>query len=292
MKRSKFIQSLGALGALSFTNMTLVDLENLALNFPVTEKMPVLFVGHGNPMNAIEDNEFSRTWKSLGNELKPSYILCISAHWESKGTFVTGEQKPKTIHDFGGFPQALFNAQYPSPGSPELAKTIQALVTEPEIHLTDKWGLDHGTWSVLLPMFPEANIPVLQMSLDRNLSPQKMYDLAKQLTPLRKKGVLIIGSGNIVHNLRYARISEANPTPYDWALEFDALSKKLINQRDHKSLINFKNLGSAANMSIPTDEHFLPLLYTLALQEKTESIQYFNETMAFGSGSMRSFIIS
>ncbi len=292
MKRSKFIKSLGALGALSFTNMTLVDLENLALNLPVTEKMPVLFVGHGNPMNAIEDNEFSRSWKSIGKELKPSYILCISAHWESNGTFVTGEQKPKTIHDFGGFPQALFDAQYPSPGSPELAKTIQDLVTEPEIHLTDKWGLDHGTWSVLLPMFPEANIPVLQMSLDRNLSPQKMYDLARQLAPLRKKGVLIIGSGNIVHNLRYARISEANPTPYDWALEFDALSKKLIDQRDHQSLINFKNLGSAANMSIPTDEHFLPLLYTLALQEKSESIQYFNETMAFGSGSMRSFIIS
>lgn len=272
--------------------MTLVDLENLALNLPVTEKMPVLFVGHGNPMNAIEDNEFSRTWKSLGKELKPSYILCISAHWESKGTFVTGEQKPKTIHDFGGFPQALFDAKYPSPGSPELAKTIQTLVTEAPIHLTEKWGLDHGTWSVLLPMFPEANIPVLQMSLDRNLSPQKMYDLAKQLAPLRKKGVLIIGSGNIVHNLRYARISEANPTPYDWALEFDALSKKLIDARDHESLINFRKLGHAADMSIPTDEHYLPMLYTLALQEKNENIRYFNETLAFASGSMRSFIIS
>lgn len=292
MKRGHFIKSLATIGALGLTSMTLSDLKKLADLLPKTAKLPVLFVGHGNPMNAILDNEISRTWRRIGADLRPRYILCISAHWESNGTFITGEIRPKTIHDFGGFPQALFDAQYPVVGSPQLAQTIKQLIAEPEIHLTDQWGLDHGSWSILLQMFPNADVPTLQLSLDRTLSPQQMYDFAAQLQPLRQKGVLIIGSGNIVHNLRYANLSEANPKPYEWAEEFDLLSKKLIDQRNHQSLINFRTLGKAADMSIPTDEHYLPLLYALALQGKSENVTYFNETMAFGSGSMRSFIIS
>ena len=292
MNRKSFVKSLGALGALSLTSMTLLDLEKLSETLQKSERMPALFVGHGNPINAILKNEFSQEWRNVGARLKPQMILCISAHWESQGTFVTGETSPKTIHDFGGFPQALFDVQYPVPGSPELAKTIQQTITEPAVHLTDKWGLDHGSWSVLIQMFPEANIPVLQMSLDRNLSPQQMYDLGKQLSFLRDRGVLVVGSGNIVHNLRYANLREANPKPYDWAIEFDNQVKHLLDSRDHQSLINFKKLGNAANMSIPTDEHYIPMLYILGLQGKNEQIQYFNDSIAFGSGSMRSFVVT
>ena len=291
MDRKSFIKSFGALSALSLISMRLRDIENLAQTFARTERTPVLFVGHGNPMNAIEDNVHSRAWKEVAKDLHPQLILCISAHWESRGTYITGDAHPKTIHDFGGFPQALFDANYPAPGSPETATLIQQQIQEPEVHLTDRWGLDHGTWSVLLQMFPSADIPVLQMSMDRTLSPAQMYQLGKQLAFLRSRGVLIMGSGNIVHNLGMVRWGD-DPEPYDWAVEFDNKVKELIDRRDHAALIRYRDLGRAAQLSVPTPDHYLPLLYTLGLQEKAEEVYYFNETMAFGSGSMRSFVIT
>jgi len=271
--------------------MKLNELNKLADNFAPSPKMPVLFVGHGNPMNAISENSFTRGWaESVKNLPNPKAILCVSAHWETKGTFVTAMESPRTIHDFGGFPQELFDVQYPASGSPEYAKEVQKVVEKTEVHLDHEWGLDHGTWSVLVKMFPDANVPVFQLSLDYTKPPQYHYELAQQLSSLRRKGVLIVGSGNIVHNLRMADLrNESNP--YDWALEFDALSKELIKKREHSKLINYQALGNAAKLSIPTAEHYLPMLYALALHEKDEELGFFNEEMAFRSGSMRSFKI-
>ncbi len=250
--------------------------------------MPVLFIGHGSPMNAIEQNEFTYTWQALGNSLpKPRAILCISAHWETKGTFITAMEKPQTIHDFGGFPQALFDVQYPAPGSPELAKETKAIVSKTNVGLDLTWGLDHGAWSVIKYLYPGAEIPVIQMSLDYYLDAQHHYDLAKELTVLRNKGVLIIGSGNMVHNLR--RVDWSNPdTGYDWAQEANAKFKKLIIDNDHHQLINYRSLGSEVMLAIPTPEHFLPLLYTLALKAENEKISFFNDKYVMGSLSMTS----
>ena len=292
MDRISFIKSLGALGTLSLTNMTLIDLKKLSDHLPASDLMPVLFVGHGNPMNAIEDNEFSRGWQRASEGLKPAVILCVSAHWETHGSYVTGMDHPETIHDFGGFPQALFDTQYPAPGSPAMAKVIQDIVTTAHVGITQEWGLDHGTWSVLIKMFPNADVPVLQLSLDRSLSADKMYALAQELGVLRTKGVLIVGSGNIVHNLRLGKFGGSDPAPYDWAIEFDEQVAGLINERNHASLVDYRNLGKAANLSIPTPEHYLPMLYTLGLQRRDEHAHFFNESIAFGSGSMRSFIIA
>jgi 4,5-DOPA dioxygenase extradiol len=248
--------------------------------------MPVLFVGHGSPMNAIEKNAYHNKWIELGKTLpKPKAILVVSAHWLTKGTKVTAMEKPKTIHDFGGFPQELFDAQYPANGSPEFAKRTEALVTKTKIELDFEWGLDHGTWSVLLPMYPKADIPVFQLSIDYSQPPQYHYDLAKELSALRKKGVLIIGSGNIVHNL--GMVDWAGKV-YDWAIEFDEKIKKFIDERNHSEIINYEKMGSIAKLAVPTNDHYLPLLYTLALQQKNETISYFNETCEMGSISMRS----
>lgn len=255
-----------------------------------TVQMPVIFAGHGNPMNAIEENSFTRGWaNSVKGVATPKAILCISAHWETRGTHVTAMDMPRTIHDFGGFPQALFDVQYPSPGAPEMAEEVQNTITATTVGLDYDWGLDHGTWSVLIKMFPDANIPVFQLSLDRTKGPQYHYELGKQLSSLRKKGVLIIGSGNVVHNLRMARFNDNNP--YDWAIEFDELTKTLINSKEHQQLVNYHQLGQAAQLSIPTPEHYLPLLYILGLQERGEEVEFFNEQIAFKSGSMRSLII-
>jgi len=253
------------------------------------EIMPVLFVGHGNPMNAIEKNEYHNSWIELGKALpKPKAILCISAHWLTKGTKVTAMEKPKTIHDFGGFPQELFDVQYPVNGSPEFAKETQTLITKTKVQSDLDWGLDHGTWSVLLPMYPNADIPVFQLSLDYSQLPQYHYDLAKELSVLRKKGVLIIGSGNIVHNLGMV---DWGGKAYDWAIEFDEKIKNFINNGDHSSVINYEKLGRIATLAVPTNDHYLPLLYTLALQEKNENVSYFNEKCEMGSLSMRSLKI-
>lgn len=290
MKRNEFLK-LMALLPVTGAAMKMNQLENIAKNFGSSAKMPVMFVGHGNPMNAIQDNSFTRGWANAVKGMpKPTAILVVSAHWETAGTYVTAMDKPKTIHDFYGFPQQLFDVEYPSPGSPEYAKEVQKTVQKTHVDLDYNWGLDHGTWSVLTKMYPGADIPVFQLSIDYRKPAQYHYDLAKELAALREKGVLIIGSGNIVHNLRLADLrNESNP--YDWAVEFDNMAKDFIEKGDHKSLIEYEKLGSSAILSIPTPEHYLPMIYTLALQGKGEEVQFFNEEMAFRSGSMRSFRI-
>lgn len=263
-----------------------------------TGRMPVLFIGHGSPMNAIEDNESSRGWKLAARSLpKPKAILCISAHWETWGTLVTAMAKPRTIHDFGGFPRPLYEAQYPAPGNPALAREICELVKRSDVALDQDWGLDHGCWSVLKQMFPAADIPVVQLSLDTAKTAQAQYVLAKELAPLRKQGILILGSGNIVHNLRRVvlrnnSLSDFN-TPFglDWALEASALFKKLIDEDRHAELANYQSLGSAVQLAVPTPEHYLPLLYALALKEAGESITYFNDYPLAGSLTMTSLVI-
>lgn len=274
--------------------------EKFNLDHHETAKpMPVLFVGHGNPMNAIEDNAFSRNWREVGKTLpKPKAILCISAHWETWGTLVTAMQQPRTIHDFGGFPQELYEAQYPAPGSPWLAQVTKNTVKRIKIGLDEDWGLDHGSWSVLKQMYPQAGFPVVQLSLDYTKTPAEHYELAKDLAPLRQQGVLILGSGNMVHNLRRIvlkdnKLSDFNvPFGLDWALEANALLKKLIDERQHDQLVNYHTLGSAVQLAVPTPEHYLPLLYTLALQQEDETVAYFNDQPLAGSLTMTSWIIA
>jgi 4,5-DOPA dioxygenase extradiol len=250
---------------------------------------PVLFVGHGSPTNANEDNEFSRAWESVGREIiQPKAILCISAHWETDGPMVTAMEKPRTIHDFGGFPRELYEMKYPSPGSPELAETIRSTIKTVDILPDTSWGLDHGTWSVLCRMFPAADIPVLQLSLDLTRDGAYHYNLGRELAFLREQGVMIIGSGNIVHNLM---VIHWGGRPFDWAEEFDTSAKRLIREGDHAPLIHFEELGKNASLSINSGEHYLPLLYALALQNKGEPVEFFNESIFAGSISMRGLII-
>ena len=255
--------------------------------------MPVLFVGHGSPMNAVEENEFVAGWRSLRGKLpEPRAILCISAHWETRGTYVTSMYKPRTIHDFGGFPKALYEVDYPAPGSPAVAKEAKSIIKKTEVVLDDKWGLDHGSWSVIKHLYPEADVPVVQLSLDYSRSPGEHFDLAGELLSLRRKGVLIIGSGNIVHNLgmiSWERMNEAG-FGYDWALEANEKIKDFIYSNDHNSLINYKLQGRAMDLAIPTPEHFLPLLYILALREEDEAMEVFNDKAMAGSLTMTSFI--
>ncbi len=261
--------------------------------------MPVLFVGHGSPMNAIEDNVFSHTWRSLGPALpKPAAILCVSAHWETRGTQVTAMERPRTIHDFGGFPRELYEAQYPAPGSASLAQEVGQMLGLGPAALDQRWGLDHGCWSVVMPMFPAADIPVLQLSLDVGKSGQAHYETGRALAALRKQGVLIVGSGNIVHNLRLVTLSAAWPdginTPfgYDWAIEANDLFKKLIDARDHRPLAEYQGLGRAAQLAINSAEHYKPVLYALGLQEPDEQVWYFNDVAVAGSLTMTSFVIN
>lgn len=255
------------------------------------EKLPVLFIGHGSPMNGIEDNEFSRTWMKFGNEIpKPKAVLVISAHWLTNGTHVTAMNNPKTIHDFGGFPQALFDVQYPAKGNPELAKLTSDLITTTQVGLDHEWGLDHGTWTVVRHMYPNADIPVLQLSIDYNKPPQYHFDLAKQLQSLRKKGVLIIGSGNMVHNLGMVAWDKLQESEYgfDWAIEMNQIFKEKIGNRDFQSLIQYEKLNTAAKLAIPTPDHYYPLLYTLALQDNQDEISFFNDKAVGGSLTMTS----
>lgn len=255
------------------------------------QKMPVLFIGHGSPMNAIEDNEFSNRWQQMGQEIpKPRAVVVVSAHWLTQGTAVTAMSQPKTIHDFGGFPQALFDVQYPAPGDPNLATEIQKLVTNPSVVLDHDWGLDHGTWSVVKHMYPKTDIPVLQLSIDYHKPAKYHYELAKQLLSLRKKGVLIIGSGNMVHNLRmvaWNKLSEPE-FGYDWALEMNAIFKQKISTRNHVDLIAYEKLSKAASLAIPTPDHYYPLLYILALQTDTDAVEFFNDKAVGGSLTMTS----
>ncbi len=254
-----------------------------------SEIMPVLFVGHGSPMNAIEDNPFSHAWEEMGRTLPcPRAIVVISAHWETAGTCVTAMERPSTLYDFHGFPQELYEISYPAPGDPGLARSIKKAVSDPVINLDFGWGLDHGAWSVLRRMFPAEDIPVVQLSLDFDRPPEFHYGLGKQLAFLRKQGIMIIGSGNIVHNLR-AIVWE--DTAFDWARKFDERVKCLILAGEHQPLIDYTALGEDALLAIPTNEHYLPLLYVLALQDPADRISFFCESVTLGSVSMRSFIL-
>jgi 4,5-DOPA dioxygenase extradiol len=260
-----------------------------------TEKMPVLFLGHGSPMNAIEENRFVRGFREAGERIpKPKAVLCISAHWETRGTRVTAMDRPRTIHDFGGFPRELFEVQYPAPGSPALAKETRDMVKKTPVGLDESWGLDHGAWSVIKHLFPDADVPVIQMSLDRTQAPQYHYELAKEIASLRQKGILIIGSGNMVHNL--GRVSwehlDDDGFAFDWAREANEKMKALIAGGDHEQLIRYNRLGHAVEMAVPTAEHYLPLLYILALKERNESVGYFNDRLVGGSISMTSLVVS
>ncbi|MGB8647894.1 MAG: 4,5-DOPA dioxygenase extradiol [Anaerolineae bacterium] len=278
--------------------MNTKDLMSFAENLSSTAPMPVLFVGHGSPMNAIEDNEFSRGWREVGKTVpRPNAILCISAHWETRGTLVTAMDKPRTIHDFGGFPRELYEAQYPAPGSAWLAQETQSTVKRTQVAFDDNWGLDHGCWSVLKQMFPDADVPVIQMSLDRTKPAQYHYDLAKELAPLREKGVLIVGSGNMVHNLGRVvlvthTVSDFNiPFGLDWAIEANELFKKLIDANHHQALANYQALGRAVQLAVPTPEHYLPMLYALALKGEKDALSYFNDKPLAGSLTMTSLKI-
>jgi 4,5-DOPA dioxygenase extradiol len=268
-------------------NQSLRDLHNM---YPLTDQtMPVLFVGHGNPMNALEENPFSKAWETIGKDIpRPRAILCISAHWETLGTQVTGMDHPRTIHDFGGFPRKLYEVQYPAPGSPELARLLQTTVQKTLVKLDSNWGLDHGTWSVLCRMFPVADIAVVQLSLDHTQKPEYHYALAKELAGLRKRGVLVVGSGNIVHNLGLVAFEDKG---YDWAIEFDETAKRLIQSGDFDALVHYENLGRAAKLAIPTEEHYLPLLYALALKDEKDTVRFFADQITMGSLSMRSLLI-
>jgi len=271
--------------------MKLTELEKLGDSFGPSDRMPLFFFGHGSPMNAIELNQFSREWQKIGQALpKPKAILCISAHWETKGTYVTAMERPRTIHDFGGFPAELFAVQYNAPGSPELAGQARAAIHTTQVLSDDQWGLDHGCWSVVRHLYPKADIPVVQMSIDYTKPPQYHYDLARELAVLRRKGILIIGSGNMVHNLGRVDWSRLKDPEYgfDWALTASDKMKKYILDGNHKDLINYKAQGPEFLLSIPSPEHYIPLLYTLGLQEKDEAPALFNDKAIMGSLTMTS----
>ncbi len=290
MKRLHFTKSL-ALLPLMKKSMELKALGQLSNALSATEKMPVLFLGHGSPMNAIEENEFVLGFRKVGRELqKPTAILCISAHWETNGTYVTAMEHPRTIHDFGGFPQALFDVQYPAPGSPALAKETRELVKKTTIGLDEKWGLDHGAWSVIKHLYPNADIPIIQMSLDYSKPAQYHFDLAQELSVLRQKGILIVGSGNMVHNLGMVAWNKLNGDPYayDWAIEASQKMKSNILSGNFQNLIDYRLQGKPFDLAIPTPEHYLPLLYTLALKDKKDETTIFNDQPVGGSLSMTS----
>lgn len=270
--------------------MNLKDLNKMTEPLSSTEKMPVLFLGHGSPMNAIEENEFVTGFRNVSKKIqKPNAILCVSAHWETRGTFVTAMQNPPTIHDFGGFPKELFDVQYPAPGSPELANETKNIVKKTTVGLDDKWGLDHGAWSVIKHLYPNADVPVIQMSIDHFQTPQYHYELAQELASLRRKGVLIVGSGNMVHNLRMVAWDKLDAEfSYDWAAEASDKMKKFILSNDHQQLINFRSQGQSFNLAIPTPEHYIPLLYALALKEESETVSLFNDKSVAGSLTMTS----
>jgi 4,5-DOPA dioxygenase extradiol len=274
--------------------MDLNQLGKIAEAFPNTPTMPALFLGHGSPMNAIEENSFVVGFRQIAKTIpKPKAIICISAHWETKGTFVTAMANPKTIHDFGGFPQSLFDVQYPAPGDPILAKAVKQIVSSTTVQLDEQWGLDHGAWSVIKHLYPNADVPIIQMSLDYRQSAAYHYALAKDIASLRNKGILIIGSGNMVHNLRMVDWQQLNTPNYafDWAIEASDTMKHLIANDLHDKLIQYQSLSKAIQLAIPTPEHYLPLLYTLGVKSDQDTIQFFNDQAVGGSLTMTSLVL-
>ena len=290
MRRKTFLRSLAFLTTMSQA-MKLDALAKMADGLGSTDRMPVLFLGHGSPMNAIEENEFVAGFRNVGREItRPKAILCVSAHWETNGTYVTAMDHPRTIHDFGGFPRELFEVQYPAPGSPKLAEDTKELIETTEIGLDHHWGLDHGAWSVIKHMYPDADVPVVQLSLDRTKPARYHFELAAQLGKLREKGVLIVGSGNMVHNLRMVdwRKLSGEPYVYDWAAEADQRMKDYIFEGNFDSLVDYQKQGKAFELAIPTPEHYLPLLYTLALKDRQDEVNIFNDQPVGGSLTMTS----
>ena len=285
-----------SLWASSMSTMAATSTTLDALPLAKSPRMPVLFLGHGSPMNAIEDNEYRRSWQALGAEFgtrypRPQLILCISAHWITRGWWLTGMDRPKTIHDFGGFPQALFDQQYPAPGAPAAAFSISRGIAAPPVGLDkEEWGYDHGTWSVLTPMFPQADIPVIQLSMDYSRPPAEHYALGQQLKALRERGVLVVGSGNIVHNLRLTRRGASSIQAYDWAIEFDKVVAGQLQQGQLQALSGFQSMGTVAQMAHPTWDHFLPLLHAAGAADAKDSVRFFNANYQSASISMRSVV--
>ncbi len=291
MERRNFVKSLSILPLAGIT-MNLNGLFNITNELKTTEQWPVLFIGHGSPMNAIMDNAFTRGLTTLGKSFKekPNAILVVSAHWLTRGTHVMVSEKPKTIYDFGGFPDELYQIKYPAPGSPGFAKETKQLIKSANTIEDENWGLDHGAWTILLHLFPNADIPVFQLSIDYSKEPRFHYDLAAELKALRKKGVLIIGSGNIVHNL-YQIDFDTNAKPFGWAIEFDELVKDKLLKKKYSALIDYPSLGQASKLSVPTNDHYLPMLYALGLSERNEELKFVYEEIQNASISMRCFQI-
>ena len=253
--------------------------------------MPAVFIGHGSPMNTLAHNEYTEAWQRIGVAVpRPNAVLAVSAHWYIRGTAVTVMQTPRTIHDFGGFPQALFDFQYAAPGSPALAQRVRELLAPLDVRADENWGLDHGTWSVLAHVFPQADVPVVQLSIDATQPAAFHYDLGKRLAPLRDEGVLIVGSGNVVHNLGVLNRSD-DARAYDWAVRFNAMVRNLLTRRDHQPLVDYQKMGDDARMSVPTPEHYLPLLYIIGLQDERESIALPVDGIQNASISMLSVVV-
>lgn len=251
------------------------------------KRMPVLFVGHGNPMNALERNDYTRGWERMAAALpRPRAILSVSAHWYVPGGRVTSEERPRTIHDFGGFPRQLYEVRYPAPGLPDLARRVRDLLAPTPVALDERWGLDHGTWSVLVHVFPEADIPVVQLGIDETLSAQEHFDLARRLRPLRDEGVLVLGSGDVVHNLHTYAWGQHPVEPYDWAVRFESRIRESLDSGDLDSIVAYEQMGRDAALAAPTPDHFLPLVYVIAQAEKGEPVTYPVEGFDGGSVSM------
>ena len=278
------------MGAFAYNNLS--DLKKITDNYSSQKRFPVLFIGHGTPMNALFDNNFTKALAQLGRQLeRPKAILVISAHWETPGTFVSTNPSPKTIYDFGGFDRALYEIKYEPKGAPELAHEVVTLVKSTKVQEDVTMGLDHGAWTVLHHIFPQADVPVFQMSLDYTKSPEQHYQIAQEIKALRNKGVLIVGSGNVVHNLRLLDWSSIDAKPTDWTLEFDELVKTNINSGNFEKLVKYQDLGTIAKLSIPTSDHYLPMLYTLGAADKNEPVKYLYEGYQYGTLSMRCFQI-
>ena len=293
MNRKSFIKHLAAMPLIaSSMNLNLNELKTITDGFESTQKMPVLFIGHGNPMNAIYDNSFTQSLNKLGKTLeKPNAILVISAHWQTIGTYVSTNPWPQTIYDFGGFPKELSEVKYEPKGHPKLAKELISTVTSVAVKEKIEMGLDHGAWTVLRHIYPDADVPVFEMSIDFEKSPLFHYNLGRELGKLREKGVLILGSGNIVHNLRLLDWNNAYGKPFDWAQDFDLFVKNNIDKRDFQPLVEYEKYGKSAILSVPSNDHYLPMLYTLGLANANEPIKYIYEGYEFGSLSMRCFQI-
>jgi 4,5-DOPA dioxygenase extradiol len=253
----------------------------------MAETMPAIFFGHGNPMNAVLNNSYTAGWRRIGEQTpKPKAILSISAHWFVPETAVTISPAPRTIHDFGGFPQELYHVQYPAPGDPELARRVQQMLAPLAVKLDNAWGLDHGTWSVLRHVYPDADVPVVQLSIDKTQPAAWHFELGKKLAPLRDERILIMGSGNLVHNLHAYAWGRRMPDPYDWAVHFEAKAKEMMLAGDYKTLVEYEKLGREAMLSIPTPDHYLPLLYVLAASRQRDVITFPVEGVDGGSVSM------